>query len=130
MRRSVVVLALAATVGGCAQEGRFTGERQAGELHAPDALAVPAAGTKPYPGTNPDGGQPGGAAVAYRAGGRRVSAADGPTGRLFRTGYGAWEPTIGVTGSGTIFFAARNSNVDPGVARSTDDGRTWTRSDP
>src|SRR5436305_3270611 len=131
MRRlwPIVPLVAALAVG---TQHKVAGGHARRALHAPDALAapVPDAGAKPYPGANPENGVPGRAAVAYRAGGRRVSADGGPVSRLFRTGYAGWEPSIGVTKGGTIFFAARNTNADPGVARSTDDGRTWTRSDP
>ena len=34
------------------------------------------------------------------------------------------------TASGTVFFSARNTNADPGVAISDDGGRTWRRSIP
>src|SRR4051812_17478645 len=124
------VLAVAVVFVGCGQ-ARPAGDGDRDGEHAPLTLAAEG-GVKPYPGSNDADGQAGSGAVAaaYRAGGRRVDAPDAPDARLFRTGYGAWEPTIGVTKSGTIFFATRNSNVDPGVARSTDDGRTWTRSDP
>src|SRR4051812_20251183 len=137
MRRAwPAVLLLVAALAGCGHGEVAFDEEHAdadkGELHASQTLAVPTLADKLYPGANPDDGQSGsgGRAVAYRAGGRRVTAEDAPDARLFHTGYGAWEPSIGLTAAGTIFFAARNTNADPGVARSTDDGRTWTRSNP
>ena len=83
-----------------------------------------------YPSRNSDGQEgSGGAAVSYRSGGRDVRST-GADGRLFRTGYGAWEPSLGLQRDGTIITAARNSNVDPGFARSRDDGVTWERTTP
>jgi hypothetical protein len=83
-----------------------------------------------YAGTNTDGRAGSGAtAVAYRPGGAMVSdpivASQAPQARLWRTGFGGWEPTLGIDRRGTIFYAARNSNTNPGAVRSTDDGRTW-----
>jgi len=99
------------------------------ETH-PRARAAAAAEPQ-YPSKNTDGeAGSGGTAVAYRANGRRVDASGAPDARLFRTGFGSWEPSIGITKEGTIYVAARNSNVDPGVARSADDGLTWTHSNP
>jgi hypothetical protein len=124
--------------GGVAVEREAEHEAESGEheLAASDTLAVPAPADKLYPTSNPDDGEAGSGprATAYHAGGRRVTdeavTARAPDARLFHTGYGGWEPSIGTTRDGTIFFAARNSNADPGVARSTDDGRTWERSNP
>ena len=89
----------------------------------------------PYPSKNFDGkAGAGGKAVAYRSDGRLVTTpeavAAAPETRLWRTGYGSWEPSLGVNRRGTIFFSARNTNADPGVAISDDGGRTWRRSKP
>jgi hypothetical protein len=89
----------------------------------------------PYPSRNSDGvSGSGGKAVAYRTGARRVDTPDvvaaAPESRLWRTGFGSWEPTIGINRRGTVFFSARNTNADPGVAISDDGGRTWRRSKP
>ena len=89
----------------------------------------------PYDSKNTDGqAGSGGRAVAHRSGGRVVDTpevvAAAPEARLWRTGYGSWEPTFGVNRRGTLFFSARNTNADPGVAISEDGGRTWRRSVP
>ncbi|HEX8085562.1 MAG TPA: sialidase family protein [Solirubrobacteraceae bacterium] len=89
----------------------------------------------PYDSKNTDGqAGSGGRAVAYRSGGRVDESAEArslaPESRLWRTGYGSWEPTIGINRAGTVFFSARNTNADPGVALSRDGGRTWERSVP
>ncbi|HEV2814149.1 MAG TPA: sialidase family protein [Solirubrobacteraceae bacterium] len=89
----------------------------------------------PYESANTDGeAGSGGRAVAYRSGGRRVetpeAVAAAPEARLWRTGFGSWEPSMGVNRAGTLFFSARNTNADPGVAISDDGGRTWRRSKP
>jgi hypothetical protein len=83
-----------------------------------------------YDSANTDGRAGSGAtANAYRPGGQLVTdpsvMAQLPQARLFRTGYGGWEPTLGINKQGTIFYNARNTNVDPGVVRSKDGGRTW-----
>ena len=89
----------------------------------------------PYDSKNFDGKSgAGGKAVAYRSGAREVTdaaaVAAAPEARLWRTGYGSWEPSMGVTKKGTLVFSARNTNADPGVAFSDDGGRTWRRSKP
>ncbi len=89
----------------------------------------------PYDSQNTDGqAGSGGRAVAYRSGGRVDDSAAAkslaPEARLWRTGFGSWEPTLGVNRAGTLFFSARNTNADPGVAISDDGGRTWRRSKP
>jgi hypothetical protein len=89
----------------------------------------------PYESQNSDGqAGSGGRAVAYRAGGRVDDSAEAkslaPEARLWRTGFGSWEPSMGLQRDGTIFFSARNTNADPGVAISDDGGRTWRRSKP
>ena len=88
-----------------------------------------------YDSRNTDGrAGAGGRTVAYRSGGRVLTderiRARAPEALLWRTGYGSWEPTLGVTKDGTIFFSARNTNVDPGVVRSRDGGRTWEEKSP
>ena len=88
-----------------------------------------------YSGKNTDG-QPGsgGRAIAYNAGGRAIPASsfagELPDARLFHTGYGGWEPTLGMTKDGTLFLDARNHNADPGIVRSRDGGLTWTGLNP
>lgn len=43
------------------------------------------------------------------------------------TGFRAWEPTLGITEDGTIFFLAEigKSGIGPATIRSQDQGRTW-----
>lgn len=61
-----------------------------------------------------------------------------PDARLYRLGVTAWEPTVGLTSDGTIYFKAQpvRSNTDPQVTytnssvrsvtmRSNDDGVSW-----
>ncbi|MBJ7608318.1 MAG: exo-alpha-sialidase [Candidatus Dormibacteraeota bacterium] len=92
-------------------------------------------GQPAYTSTNTDGtAGAGGTAVAYHAGGTVITTpsvtAAAPHPLLFRTGYGGWEPSLGVTNDGTIFYATRNSNVDPDPLVSTDSGKTWTAIPP
>jgi hypothetical protein len=95
-------------------------------LQAPADDVVCCDGQPAYDSSNTDGqAESGTGAVAYRPGGvdaRRVSR---PDARLFRTGFGGWEPTLGLTRDGAIYYGARNSNVDPVPLRSDDGGRTW-----
>jgi hypothetical protein len=103
------------------QEGRLLGERDRG-IQVADNERL-------YDSHNTDGqAGSGGRAIAYQAGGRVIRdavAGAAPDALLWRTGYGSWEPTLGTTKDGTVFFSARNTNLDPGVARSRDGGRTW-----
>jgi hypothetical protein len=137
---AAVACLLAVAIAGCggardagraAREGGGDPDR----LTAPGTLVAATVGPPLYAGKNTDGRLgAGGRAVTYRAGGVQVSdpqlTALAPEARLFRTGFGSWEPTIGTTKDGTIFFAARNSNVDPGIVRSRDSGLTWQRVGP
>src|SRR3954454_17039621 len=102
---------------------------------APNDLAAPTVGPPLYQARNTDGEAGSGpVAVAYHDGQRTITdatiAAHAPDPRLFHTGYGGCEPTIGITKDGTIFFEARNSNADPGVVRSRDSGLTWQNINP
>lgn len=68
---------------------------------------------------------PGGHAVVYRSGG---ASRGGPTrGALSSTGVPAWEPTLGVTEAGWIFYQAFGPDTGgpPDVVRSKDGGETW-----
>ena len=69
----------------------------------------------------------GGLAVAHRIGGVPVRSpaviANGPKSRLLRTGYDAWEPTMGVTKKG-VFFNPSGADAYL-VVRSTDGGKSW-----
>lgn len=114
-------------------------ERETGDdpdrLFAPSSVSAPTIGPPLYTSKNTDGQEGSGSrAVVYRSGGRAITDAaitdQAPDPRLFRTGYGAWEPTLGLTKDGTVFFDARNSNADPGVIRSKDSGLTWQNVNP
>lgn len=132
------VLALAGSSGGDREPGERREQLEAREERALTAPGGPVGRVydgPPYASRNGDGTAGSGVrAVAYRSGGRAVSdpgvLAAAPAARLWRTGFGSWEPTIGVNRRGTVFFSARNTNADPGVAISDDGGRTWRRSVP
>lgn len=69
-------------------------------------------------------------AVAHYAGAKLIPGNDnGPTPRLFRTGFGAGEPTIGTTNEGNIFYVALPS-ASSKVLRSSDQGATWEDVNP
>lgn len=79
----------------------------------------------------------GGRAVAHRAGGARVASAqsDAPTADLSRINVdgapiNGVEPTLGLTKSGDIFYAAFQSNTRIEVAHSADNGKTWDLRSP
>jgi hypothetical protein len=65
----------------------------------------------------------GGPGVAYRAGEQGIDGAIVGSGRMYRTGFQAGEPTLGVTKDGTMFYQALDGG--PVVARSKDWGKTW-----
>lgn len=142
----VLVAAVAAATYGM-QGGPTERELTAAERHERDEeqeiermlIAPPDAGGRfraaPYPSQNTDGKANSGArAVAYRSGGRvdesPAAVTLAPEARLWRTGFGSWEPSMGITSAGKIFFSARNTNQDPGIAVSADSGRTWLRIKP
>jgi hypothetical protein len=86
------------------------------------ALQTPA----PKVGEGPDGGL----AVAHHAGARPVPSPPYqlPSGIQRSVGAPAFEPSIGVTKNGNIFFLAllpSNGLSNAQIRRSTDDGRTW-----
>jgi hypothetical protein len=106
--------------------------RADGHLVAPAQLGPSA---PRYPSKNTDGqAGSGGRATVFKAGGRLISdaaqVARAPEALLWRTGYGSWEPTVGVNAKGAVFFSARNANNDPGIARSRDGGKTWQPAGP
>jgi hypothetical protein len=72
----------------------------------------------------------GGTAVAHRAGGRVVAAANAPDARIYTVASDAIEPTLGITKKGDIFYAAAASVTGVDVMRSTDDGGTWENTSP
>jgi hypothetical protein len=133
---TLAILAAAAAVAtGAARDGDGAdGElsRSSGRLVAPPQLG-PSGDRYEYKNTDGREGA-GGRAVTYRSGGRLLTAGDdvaaAPEARLWRTPFGSWEPTVGVTGHGTVIFSARNANNDPGVARSRDGGVTWQAAGP
>ncbi len=71
----------------------------------------------------------GGKAVAHLAGGVEITDSSvtsrAPDARFYRLGINGWEPTIGVDTKGRIFYQARNTNLEPQVVRSTNEGHTW-----
>ncbi len=71
-------------------------------------------------------------AVAHRAGGVRVSApaAGTPSSRPYEVGANGWEPTMGITTGGSMFYQAFVSGVSPKVLRSRDNGRSWQNVSP
>ena len=64
----------------------------------------------------------GGTAVVHRSG-EIVSSKVTGSSRLYRTGFGAGEPTLGVTKGGSLFYQAFSG--PPIVLRSKDEGKTW-----
>ena len=69
-------------------------------------------------------------AIAHYAGAKVIKSNDrGPSPRLYRIGFGAGEPTVGVTNEGNVFFAALPSAASK-VVRSTDHGETWEDVNP
>lgn len=62
----------------------------------------------------------GGALVAYRAGGRRVSGEHGGKARLFRTGAQAFEPTLGIAPDGFIYTNTKVGYAGTSVLRTRD----------
>ena len=67
-------------------------------------------------------------AVAHRAGGIELPGAGKGTPRLFRTGVGAGEPTLGVAKNGTIYFQALAGG--PQVLATDDGGKKWSDVSP
>ncbi|MEA3203190.1 MAG: hypothetical protein QOI63_865, partial [Thermoplasmata archaeon] len=58
-----------------------------------------------------------------------------PQGLAFHTGFGSWEPTLGVAADGTLFVngvLGPSPAIDavPAVLRSRDGGRTWASVGP
>ncbi|MGH2730458.1 MAG: hypothetical protein ACRDJI_07590, partial [Actinomycetota bacterium] len=72
-------------------------------------------------------------AVAHLAGGRAIesepAAKSAPEPCLYRTGFNAAEPTLGVAKDGTVYYQTLDAEQWPAfpvqVIRSTDEGRTW-----
>lgn len=80
----------------------------------------------------------GGRAVVHRAGGTPVKssalARRAPDACLYRTGFNAAEPTLGIDKKGRIFYQTLDANDWPlfstDVALSKNDGKTWTAVSP
>jgi hypothetical protein len=137
MRRGAAVALVAASAMAGAGAAALRAARDGGETADAPVLAQSppmnenfcCQGRPPYPADNADpraGAGP--RATPYRAGGRQADRELeklAPVPRLFHTGFGGWEPTLGLTRDGTILYGARNSNVDPVPLRSDDAGRTW-----
>lgn len=98
---------------------------------------VHAAAGPPY-GTPSNGDGRGGSdqlGVAYRATSSgpvpvNVPASHLPQSRLYYTGWGAWEPTLGVDAEGRLFYGSYSTNLSPIVLRSSDGGSTWANVTP
>jgi hypothetical protein len=72
----------------------------------------------------------GASAIAHHAGAKVIPSNNkGPDPRLFRVGFGAGEPTVGITNEGNVFFAALPSAASK-IVRSTDQGQTWEDVNP
>lgn len=71
----------------------------------------------------------GGRAIAHTPAGVRVAGKDTPQACLYRTGFHAAEPTLGVTKDGTVYYQTLDAEAWPTfpvqVIRSKDEGRTW-----
>ncbi|MEA2447421.1 MAG: hypothetical protein QOK47_1058 [Actinomycetota bacterium] len=65
----------------------------------------------------------GGRAVSYTTAGRSTPGSPLPSSTMFRTGFQAGEPTMGIAKDGSIFYVALGGA--PLVVRSQDHGRTW-----
>ncbi len=80
----------------------------------------------------------GGRAVVHRAGGKPATspslARRAPDACLYRTGFNAAEPTLGIDKKGRIFFQTLDANEWPlfstDVALSKNDGKMWTAVSP
>lgn len=75
----------------------------------------------------------GGRAVAHRDG-RSAGGASAPVAKTYSLGMTALEPTLGLTPSGTIFYAAAGFNnvglAGTHVMRSEDGGKSWENTSP
>lgn len=97
-------------------------------LQSPTDSVVCCGGRPAYPeskNTSEGTAGSGEGATAYNAGGTNARALPGADSKLFSTGYGGWEPSMGIAKDGTLYYAARNSNVDANLVRSKDGGVTW-----
>jgi hypothetical protein len=113
----------------------LAGEHAHGHLIDSPAAGATKRGPKVYESRNTDGQAGSGPrGFVYRPDGGKVTdpklLAQAPDALLWRTGFGSWEPTLGVRRDGAIFISARSSNVAPGYARSLDGGRTWEDKTP
>lgn len=73
-------------------------------------------------------------AVAHHAGGiivrSKAVAKQAPVARLSQIGANAWEPTLGISEEGTIFYQGWGPLQPPKVLRSTDGGHSWENVSP
>lgn len=129
---AVVSLVIAAgVVPGAAASTPGTWELTASHQHMPPVDFSPADTYIDQDEPDPTGEQgSGGRAVAHYAGGRAIATplvvAKAPDARLYRTGFSSWEPTMGITKSGAIFFNTLDFDTNaPVIVRSTDEGATW-----
>ncbi|MDP8927945.1 MAG: glycoside hydrolase, partial [Actinomycetota bacterium] len=103
------------------------------------ALALVALPTLPTAEADADGS--GGSAVVHKSGARKISAKGRkvPDAKLYRTGYAAGEPTLGIDKEGTVYFTTINllspannpgAKNDPDVLKSADEGKSWENVSP
>jgi hypothetical protein len=71
----------------------------------------------------------GGIAIAHHSGATAITtgraANNGPDARLYRTGFGSWEPTMGITEEGNVFINALGDGNIPLIVASQDEGASW-----
>src|SRR5687768_13066174 len=70
--------------------------------------------------TDPTGREDsGGVAITHHAGAVRITSGRAvdraPDARLYRTGFGAWEPTMGVTKKGNVYINGSDAEGDPAI---------------
>ena len=123
MRAVAVTVALAAALGGSLTAGAAHVPR----THDHHLLDMQHGGPVSSPGVTPPSEQvkprleSGGPGVVHRSG---ALVDDGPAvGRMYRSGFEAGEPTLGITKDGTIFYQALDGG--PLVIKSDDGGRKW-----
>jgi hypothetical protein len=70
-------------------------------------------------------GTKGAPAVTHRAGERQAGRGSDARGTMSSVGQGAYEPSIGVSRSGAVFYNASGGNGSTVVMRTRDEGKTW-----
>ncbi len=130
-RNSAARLAVVLTV--TATSGLWTQVAPKGTEHSPHQHTMPTffvGETMIQPGPSDPNGQvgSGGSAVAHYAGAKKITKKKvtkmAPDARLFRTGYGTFEPTMGITQDGTILINALTQG-GPAIIGSENDGESW-----